>query len=64
MTGWASVSFLVRIRGSRDYVESKKSVRKKIVEDLGTKLHVCPGCVSQFAGNKVNFKTLLDGPVS
>lgn len=58
MDGWATIGFIVRIRGSRTYEESKKPIRKKIVEALGTKLHVCPGCVELFAGNKMNMRMI------
>lgn len=60
ITGWATVSFAVRIRGSRAYEESKKEVRKKILHSLGDRLHVCPGCVAKFANSEINLKLLSD----
>jgi len=58
MAGWVTIGFTIRFRGKEAYKVDDKiraKVRHKIAEGLGTKLHVCPGCVKDFEGENLSF---------
>lgn len=58
MQGWATIGFIVRVRGSHSYAKTKQGVRDKILESLGVQLHVCPGCMLKFEGGELNLRMI------